>query len=124
MDYFQILPLFALTAYFCYLTYYYAAPMFCLKILLFYAHIRYRGIDIRFTEGKISVKMPGEEKTIDRPIETDPASRFFAMNVRAEFREMLGGLKNRNAAEGKACELPSDEGMRNSGRQRIEEDHN
>ena len=100
-DYLQIIPLLALTAYFFYLTYYYAAPMFCLKVLLFYAHIRYRDITILFRGGKITVELTknGKELVIERPIEIDPTSRFFAMTVRSMFRQLLRDIRKGRIAE-------------------------
>ena len=93
MDYFQILPLLSLAAYFFYLTYYYAFPMFRLKVLLFIAHIKYPGVEIRFTDGKILVKMPEEKGVIERPLDEDPTSRFFAMTVCSEFRKILRDIR-------------------------------
>ena len=101
MDYFQIIPLLALTAYFFYLTYYYAAPMFFLKVLLFYAHIRYRGVEIRFEDAKIVVKMPEEEKSLERPLEIDPTSRFFAMTVFTEFKGLLRDIRKKPETDAK-----------------------
>ena len=54
-DYLQLIPILTLTAYFFYVTYYYVIPMFRLKVLLFYAHIKYRGADIRFSDWKITM---------------------------------------------------------------------
>ena len=53
---FQLIPILTLVMYFFYMTYYYAVPMFILKILLFYGHIRYRGSFITFRGGKITVE--------------------------------------------------------------------
>ena len=91
MDSWQLIPLLSLAAYFIYLTYYYAAPMFGLKVLLFYAHIRYRGAEIRFRDERITMNyaVGGQERMIVRRLETDPTSRFFAMTVCSEFRGML-----------------------------------
>ena len=126
MDYFQIFPLLSLAAYFIYLTYYYAAPMFCLKVLLFLAHLRYRCSDVLFTEGKITVKYEknGEERVMERQLETDPTSRFFAMSVCAELKGMLRIIKRGNATEkgDEMYELSAGEGTRGAGRQRTEED--
>ena len=89
---FQIIPLLSLGLYFVYLTYYYALPMFFLKILLFIAYGIHRCTDIRFREEKITVKIPirGEEQVLERPVEIDPASRYLAMTVCSEF---LGIMK-------------------------------
>ena len=91
MDVFQMIPILALTVYIIYLSYYYAAPMFCLKVLLFYAHIRYREIDIRFTGGKITVTLG--EAVYQRELDMDPTSRFFASAVCTEFRRMLREIR-------------------------------
>ena len=98
---FQIIPIMTLVMYFLYVTYYYAAPMFWLKILLFFGHIRYRGADIRFSEGKITMKIPkdGEEIVVERPLDVDFTSRFLAMNVCAEFRGMLRDIRKGNFAK-------------------------
>lgn len=125
MDYLQIIPLLSLTAYFFYLTYYYAAPMFRLKVLLFMAHLKYRGVEIRFTDGKITVKMPEENRVTERPLEVDPTSRFFAMTVCSEFRKMLrdiGREKRLHDAEEDGYDgLSTGERACGAGRQRTEE---
>lgn len=95
-DYLQLIPILTLTAYIFYVTYYYVIPMFRLKVLLFYAHIKYRGADIRFSDWKITmVYTKGEEEhVIERVLEEiDPTSRFFAMAVRAEFKGMLRDIR-------------------------------
>lgn len=95
MEYFQVIPLLALAVYFFYLLYYYVAPMFWLKCLLFYAHIKYRGAEIRFSDMKISVKYihSGEERLIERPLDLDVTSRFFAMAVCSEFGGVLREMR-------------------------------
>ena len=102
-DYFQLIPLLALAAYFLYYTYYYAFPMFCLKLLLFYAHIRYCDIDILFRSGKITVKLTkdGEERLLVRELDTDPTLRYFAMDVCSSFRGVLRDIKKGSFAEEK-----------------------
>ena len=122
MDYLQIIPLLSLVMYFFYLTYYYAAPMFCLKVLLFYAHIRYRDIDIRFTGGRITVKT--QEREYERPIEVDPTSRFFAATVLEEFKGLLRDIRgSRIAVKGDGQDgLSAGQGTCGAGRQRTEED--
>ena len=125
MDYLQLIPLLSLTAYFFYLSYYWAAPMFYLKVLLFIAHIKYRGIDIRFTEGKIKVRMPAESHVIERVLETDPTSRFFAMAVCSEFKKMLRNIRKKNdvyvTEENEYDGLSAGERTCGEGRQRAEE---
>ena len=98
MDYFQLIPILSLIAYFLYLTYYYAFPMFCLKVLLFIAHIRYRGVEIRFTGGKIILKMPDTGIVSERLLEVDPGSRFFTMTICSEFKAMLRDLRKSTTA--------------------------
>ena len=97
---FQIIPLFGLAAYFCYLSYYYAAPMFYLKILLFAAHKKYRCSEIQFTEDKITVKFSkgGEEKIIEHAVESDFSSRFLAMDLCLVLRKMLAEIRKEQAA--------------------------
>ena len=101
LEYLLLIPLLALTAYFAYLAYYYAAPMFWLKVLLFLTHIRYRGSEIRFRDSKITVKLKnrGEERVYERPLELDPTSRFFAMAVCSEFTELLRDIRKSRAAD-------------------------
>lgn len=95
LDYLQIIPLLTLTLYFFYMTYYYAAPMFWLKVLLFYTHIRYRGSDVRFAGGEITIQMKkcGKELVVERHLEMDPTSRFFAMTVCSEYKSMLREIR-------------------------------
>ena len=65
----QIIPILGLVMYMFYMTYFYAFPMFILKILLFYGHIRYRGSFITFRGGKITVecKRDGKPVAVLRP---------------------------------------------------------
>ena len=72
----QIIPILGLVMYMFYMTYFYAFPMFILKILLFYGHIRYRGSFITFRGGKITVECKRDGKPvvyeIPRPASRDP----------------------------------------------------
>ena len=79
LDYLQIIPLLTLTLYFFYMTYYYAAPMFFLKIMLFLAHIRHRDIDICFEERRIIARFTkdGEERVAVCTIDVNMESRFW-----------------------------------------------
>ena len=126
MDYFQLIPLLSLTGYFFYLTYYYAVPMFCLKILLFAAHLRYHCSDIRFADGRITVKYTEnwEEHVLVRMIEVDPTSRFLAMTTCSTFRGMLRDIRQGVQIEKGDAQYGLSAGERSSGtgRQRIEED--
>ena len=92
---FQIIPLLALALYILYLSYYYATPMFFLKVLLFMAHLWYGCTDIRFTEGKIIINYvrDGKEYVLERVLEVDPTSRFFASSERREFSSMLRRIR-------------------------------
>ena len=121
----QFIPLLGLTAYFLYLTYYYAAPMFRLKVMLFYAHIRYPVTEIRFTGGKITVGLvcDGAERTLERPIDIDPSSRFLAMTVCAEFGSLLREIgRGGAAAEEGEHGLSTGEGARGARGQGAEAD--
>ena len=91
----QIIPLLSLVMYMFYMTYYYAFPMFILKILLFYGHIRYRGSFITFRGGKITVecKKDGKLTVYERPLDVDPLSRHLAMDVCSEFRDLLREIR-------------------------------
>lgn len=120
MPIFQIIPILALVMYFFYMTYYYAAPMFWLKVLLFFGHIRYRGADIRFTAGKIIVRIPkgDEEAVYERPLDLDPLSRHLAMTACAEFRALLRDIR-KGRIEPEACALSrSDSGEQDGERTR------
>ena len=97
---FQLIPILTLVMYFFYMTYYYAVPMFILKILLFYGHIRYRGSFITFRGGKITVecRKDGKLTVYERPLDVDPSSRFLAMNVCSEFRTLLRDIRKGTVA--------------------------
>ena len=99
---FQIIPILSLIMYFLYMTYYYAVPMFILKILLFYGHIRYRGSFITFRGGKITVecRKGGKEMVYERPLDMDPTSRHLAMDVCTEFRGLLREIRKGSAETG------------------------
>ena len=131
MDVFQLIPLLALTAYFFYLTYYYAAPMFWLKVMLFFAHLRYPGCDIRFMGGTVTVRLQkdGVEQVVECPLEVDPSSRFLAITTCSVFRGMLRQIRKGNAAESDISlqgddhhGLSAGEGTGRTGRQGAEED--
>ena len=108
-DYLQLIPLLSLAAYFLYYTYYYAFPMFRLKLLLFFANLRYRDIDILFRSGKITVKLTrdGEARSLVREMDTDPTLRYFAMDVCSSFRGILRDIRKGCFAEEKAEQLDS-----------------
>ena len=92
---FQFIPLIMLGLYVLYSSYYYATPMFFLKVMLFIAHIRYRDIDIRFEERKITVRFSrdGEEHVVERLVDEDLESRFWPMTVCSVFRGLLRDLR-------------------------------
>ena len=92
---FQIIPLAMLGAYLLYASYYYATPMFFLKVMLFLAHIRYRDIDIHFQERRIIVRFSkdGEEHVLVRPVDEELESRFWPMTVCSAFRHLLRDIR-------------------------------
>ena len=100
-NYLQLVPLFALAIYIIYNTYYYAAPTFFLKLMLFYAHIKYRDIDILFRDEKITIKLTkgGEEHVLERKLEIEPVLRYFAMDICSVFRGMLRDIRKGNFTE-------------------------
>ena len=107
----QIIPILTLVMYFFYMTYYYAVPMFILKLLLFYGHIRYRGSFISFRDGKITVecRKNGKLTVYEHPLDLDPTSRHLAMNVCGEFRGLLREIRKGSAKTGEqeaGSELP------------------
>jgi len=103
---FQIIPLAMLGAYLLYASYYYATPMFFLKVMLFLAHIRYRDIDIHFQERRIIARFPkdGEEHVVVRPVDEELESRFWPMTVCSAFRCLL-----RDIRKGRLYEAETDE---------------
>ena len=108
----QIIPILTLVMYMFYMTWYYALPMFLLKLLLFYGHIRWRGCFISFRDGKITVehRKDGKLTVYERPLDVDPASRHMAMDVCAEFRSMLREIRKGTAEAGRpAVKEESDE---------------
>ena len=92
---FQVIPLIMLGAYILYASYYYATPMFFLKVMLFFAHIKYRDIDIRFEERRITVRFTkdGEEHVVSRPVDEELESRFWPMTVCSAFRRLLMDIR-------------------------------
>ncbi len=92
---FQIIPLAMLGAYLLYASYYYATPMFFLKVMLFLAHIRHRDIDIRFEERRIIARFSkdGEEHVVVRPVDEELESRFWPMTVCSAFRRLLRDIR-------------------------------
>ena len=104
---FQIIPLAMLGAYLLYASYYYATPMFFLKVMLFLAHIRYRDIDIHFQERRIIVRFSkdGEEHVVVRPVDEELESRFWPMTACSAFRRLLGDIRKGRLYETEApCE--------------------
>lgn len=92
--FFQVMPIFTLLAYFLYLSYYYAAPMFWLRVLMFIGYKKYRCTEIHITEENILVKysQDGEEREVRHELGVDLSSRFFVMTacsvLRGIFRQM------------------------------------
>ena len=104
---FQIIPLAMLGAYLLYASYYYATPMFFLKIMLFLAHIRHRDIDIHFEEKRIVARctIEGEEHVVVRQVDEDLESRFWPMAVCSAFRHRLRDIRKGRLYETEApCE--------------------
>lgn len=93
---FQMIPLSALLVYFLYLSYYIAAPMFFLRVLLLIAYKKYRCREIRFTEDAITVTLTrdGEEHRMVRPLGVELESRFFPMTACSVMRGILKDLRN------------------------------
>ena len=106
---FQIIPLAMLGAYLLYASYYYATPMFFLKVMLFIAHIRYRDIDIHFQERRIIARFSkdGEEHVVVRPVDEELESRFWPMTVCSAFRHLLRDIRKGRLYE---AETASEEG--------------
>ena len=98
---FQMIPLFLLGLYILYVSYYYATPMFFLKVMLFLAHIRYRDVDIRIEERTITVRFSkdGEEQVVVRSIDEELESRFWPMTVCSAFRALLRDIRKGKLAE-------------------------
>ena len=98
----QMIPIFLLGLYILYVSYYYATPMFFLKVMLFIAHIRYRDIDIRFEERRILVRFSrdGMEHVVERAVDEDLESRFWPMSLCSAFRKLLKELRKGNLLEG------------------------
>ena len=132
--FFQMIPILALGVYVIYLSYYYAAPTFWLKVMMFYAHIRHPGIDIRFVGAKATVTIidADGEHVLERPLEVDLSSRFLASHVCAVFRGMLRDIRketclisdsmNEGGAEHAENGLRTGQGPGRPGRQGTEED--
>ena len=111
---FQIIPLAMLGAYLLYASYYYATPMFFLKIMLFLAHIRHRDIDIHFEEKRIVARctIEGEEHVVVRQVDEDLESRFWPMAVCSAFRHLLRDIrKGRLYEAGTASEEDGESGV-------------
>ena len=104
---FQIIPLVMLGAYLLYASYYYAVPMFFLKVMLFLAHIRHRDIDICFEERRIIARFTkdGEERVAVCAIDVKLESRFWPMTACFAFRHLLRDIRTGRLYEtGTACE--------------------
>ena len=109
---FQMIPIFLLGLYILYVSYYYATPMFFLKVMLFLAHIRYRDIDILFEERRITVRFSrnGTEHVAERTVDEDLESRFWPMSLCSAFRKLLRDLRKGNLSE---CSPTGDEAEQN-----------
>ena len=96
---FQLIPLFALITYMVYMVYYFVIPTAYLRILLFYAYKKYSGIDIRFGDNMIMVKLPRFEKPINRLIDADIPARLLEYTVCAELRKTLREIRKGKVKE-------------------------
>ena len=96
---FQLIPLFALITYMVYMVYYFVIPTAYLRILLFYAYKKYSGIDIRFADNMIMVKLPRFEKPINRLIDADIPARLLEYTVCAELRKTLREIRKGKVKE-------------------------
>jgi len=94
----QALPLFALIAYMLYMIYYFIIPTAYLRIMLYCAHKKYCGIDIRFADNWVLVKLPEYEKPIGRLIDIDIPARLLEYTVCSELRELLREVRKRAAS--------------------------
>jgi hypothetical protein len=108
---FQLIPLAMLGAYILYASYYYATPMFFLKVMLFLAHIRYRDIDIHFEERRITARYSrdGEEYVVTCRIDENQESRFWPMTACSAFRRMLRDIRKGRLYESDPAEAENGE---------------
>ena len=108
---FQLIPLAMLGAYILYASYYYATPMFFLKVMLFLAHIRYRDIDIHFEERRITARYSrdGEEHVVSCRVDEDLESRFWPMTACSAFRRMLRDIRKGRLCESDPAEIENGE---------------
>ena len=90
---FQFFPILALITYMLYMIYYFVIPTAILRIMLFYAHKKYYGIDIRFADNWIMIKLPEYEKPIGRLIDIDIPARLLEYTVCSELRKMLREIR-------------------------------
>lgn len=89
----QIVALGALIAYLLYMGYYYIIPTGIWVAMILYARKRYPGIEIRFVERLITVKVPGCEKPINRLISEEIPDRLQEHATVAELRNILRDLR-------------------------------
>ena len=96
---FQMIPILTLLAYFLYLTYYYAAPMFWLRVLMLIAYKKYHCTEVRFTEETISIRLlrDGAETVLEQPLGVELESRFFVMTACSVVRKLLRDLRKEKA---------------------------
>ena len=95
---FQFIPMFALIAYMAYMLYYFVIPTAYLRIMLYYAYKKYSGIDIRFADNWITIKLPGCGTVFGRSIDIDIPERLLEYTVCAEFRKLLKEIRKGAAA--------------------------
>ncbi len=99
MEYLQIIPLATLASYFLYLTYYYAAPMFWLRVLLLLAYKKHHCKEVVFSETSITVKYvkDGVECVLEEPIGVELDSRFFVSTACSVLSGILKTLRKERA---------------------------
>ena len=93
MEIFQFLPISALIAYMFYLFYYFVIPTACLRIMLYYAYKKYSGIDIRFADNWVTIKLPEFDQVFGREIDIDIPARHLEYTVCDEMRQLLKEIR-------------------------------
>ena len=97
----QAIPTSCLLIYMLYMTWYYAIPSMRLRSLMFYAHRKYAGIDIRFGYNSLTVCLPeqgsGPEPAlkISRTIDPEIPARHLMYEAGTELKTALKELRER-----------------------------
>lgn len=95
----QIVSLGALITYLLYMGYYYIIPTGIWVAMILYARKRYPGIEIRFVDRLIVIKVPGYEKPINRTIGEEIPDRLLEHATIVELRKVLRELRKGKALE-------------------------